>query len=128
MTPKRNTDYYWRTTDFRPDSSGWQAVYLKPEEGIDFVPVVGWLIQEMLLCYKTPFEDHDPEEQDRIPGMRVTAGVLEHCNIIAADDNSNFWLLLGPGGGRVPTLQEEEAERARRVGMAAEHARKRKET
>ncbi|MGH9247287.1 MAG: hypothetical protein ACRD29_23840 [Acidimicrobiales bacterium] len=106
----------WEVVDFRPDASGWQAIYLQPEPGTGpgwyAVPVVGWLIQKAQPYDARTFRNLD-DADDRVPWEegdpkthQVVAGVVEDIYIEPADFVDTFWQLVPPGESFSPTAEQ----------------------
>ncbi|MGH9214058.1 MAG: hypothetical protein ACRD2C_25825 [Acidimicrobiales bacterium] len=120
----------WEVVDFRPDPSGWQAIYFHTEPGPGrgwyAVPVVGWLVQKARRYDALTTEDVDDADaedaaiNDRVPSnwdepksWRVVAGVLEDICIEPADYSDTLWRLVAPGESFSSTAEQLDGRRAR---------------
>jgi hypothetical protein len=113
----------WRTIDFRPNDTGWRAVYLDEDgQGWTFKRVVGWLIQEEVLDDAQAREDLPPNEHPPLPDRRVVAGIVNYDAIEAASDPVAFSYLLAPGDVS-PAGEAALEERRRREGLQQRRVR-----
>lgn len=105
---------YWRTLDFRPVAAhGWRVLLLKPEQGTDEVPLVGWLVQEE---YETdPYDGEHSTRERRVVGAIMT----DDYEPEPLDRIGGFWLILGPFE---PTPSAEDEARFRAECEAAARA------
>ncbi|SNT56690.1 hypothetical protein SAMN05443665_104572 [Actinomadura meyerae] len=105
---------YWRTVDFRPVAThGWRVLLLKPEQGVDEVPLVGWLVQEEWETH--PYDGEHSTGERRIVGAIMT----DDCEPETLHGIHGFWAILGPFEP-TPSAEDEARFRAEReaVGRA----------
>ena len=97
------TTWTWTTVDFRPDPSGWRAIFLNYEpgnwtdhHGWHEVPIAGWLIQHERPDPPT-WVDPDRVDAPAFRDARVVAGIVLDDEITPAASLTGYWFLAAPG-------------------------------